>query len=95
MKQATGNREQGTEKRGARERGSEGAEPLVGLLRSALTPVGEGGEAARDLWPAMRRRLDEPATLRGVPWFDWALAGSVAVFAVAFPTAVPMLLYYL
>jgi hypothetical protein len=86
----TGNREQGTE-------------DLKRLLRSAATPVGEDADPGRDLWPAMRRRLNPElnqesglaARLRVVPWFDWALAGGVALFAVAAPASIPVLLYYL
>jgi hypothetical protein len=46
----------------------------------------------------MQARLRQPdATVRlgSVPWFDWALAGGVALFAVAVPAAIPALLYYL
>jgi hypothetical protein len=62
------------------------------LLKQALPPSGDGGPG-RDLWPAMLRRLDvRPAA---PPWFDWALAGGLAVFAVVFPAAIPVFLYYL
>ncbi|HEY6491121.1 MAG: hypothetical protein WCC26_05440 [Terracidiphilus sp.] len=66
------------------------------LLKAALPPIentepGNSGPA-RDLWPAILRRLDErPAP----PWFDWALAGGLALFAVAFPATIPVFLYYL
>jgi hypothetical protein len=86
MKQTTGNRDQTTEGR---------THEFERLLRKAAPPVGEDFGPGRDLWPAMRQRLNKPAALRSVPWFDWALAGGVAVFALAFPAAVPMLLYYL
>jgi hypothetical protein len=86
MKKGTGNREHGTEN-------------LAAMLRNASSPVDEDAEPNRDLWPEMRARLnqqsDVASRLRSVPWFDWALAGGVAVFAVAFPVAVPVLLYYL
>jgi hypothetical protein len=69
------------------------------LLRKAMPPVRDGAELPHDLWPAMRQRLNSQpnpaAGLRRVPWFDWALAGLLAAFALAFPAAVPMLLYYL
>lgn len=62
------------------------------LLKLALPPVGHA-EPVRDLWPAMLRRMDEhPAA---PPWLDWVLACGVAIFAVVFPTAVPVFLYYL
>jgi hypothetical protein len=85
MKQGTGNSEQGTE-------------DLKQLLRAAVPPVQEDAEREQDLWPMMQARLRQPETvigLRSVPWFDWALAGGVALLAVAFPSAVPVLLYYL
>jgi hypothetical protein len=85
MKQGTGNRVQGTEN-------------LAAMLRSAIPPVGEDAGSERDLWPEMQARLRQPDAvigLRSVPWFDWALVGGVALLAVAFPSAVPVLLYYL
>jgi hypothetical protein len=67
-------------------------ERMKSLLKQAMPPIGNTGPG-RDLWPAMRRRLDaQPAP---VPWFDWALAGSLAVFAFAFPAAIPVFFYYL
>ena len=49
--------------------------------------AGDAG-AAKDAQPPLA------AKLRSVPWFDWALAAGLAVFALVFPAAVPMLLYY-
>jgi hypothetical protein len=85
MKQGKGNGELGTE-------------DLKQLLRAGVPPVQENAEQERDLWPMMQTRLRQPDAvigLRSVPWFDWALAGGVALLAVAFPSAVPVLLYYL
>ena len=81
------------------------------LLQQALPPVDSASEPARDLWPAVLRRLDEPETpLRAsagsvppravpwphtVPWFDWALLGGLVVFAISFPATIPVFLYYL
>jgi hypothetical protein len=66
---------------------------LKKLLRQALPRVENDPEPAHDLWPGMLRRLDErPAA---VPWYDWALAGGLAVLTVIFPASVPVLLYYL
>ncbi len=69
------------------------------MLQRAIFPVDENPEPRHDLWLAMRQRLNnEPqitARPHSVPWFDWALAGGLAVFVIAFPAAVPMLLYYL
>lgn len=73
-------------------------EPLGRLLRSAVPAIGEEAEPGRDLWPVMQARLRQPdAVVRfgSVPWFDWALAGGVALFAVAVPASIPALLYYL
>lgn len=81
---------------GIRDRRSESIETL---LRGAIPRVDSDPEPARDLWLAMQARLNaQPALaakLRAVPWFDWALAVGLAVFALTFPAAVPMLLYYL
>jgi hypothetical protein len=75
---------------GVRDQGSESMERL---LRQALPRVENDPEPARDLWPGMLRRLDErPAA---VPWYDWALAGGLAVLTVIFPASVPVLLYYM
>jgi hypothetical protein len=76
------------------------------LLKQALPPVGPDASSARDLWPAVLRRLDnspgaEPAPFRALPlrqklpWFDWALIAGLVVFAVAFPATIPVFLYYL
>jgi hypothetical protein len=62
------------------------------LLKQALPPTGDP-EPERDLWPAMLQQLDaQPAA---PPWFDWALAGGLAVFAVVFPASIPVFLYCL
>lgn len=70
------------------------------LLKESLVPLGERPEPARDLWPAMLRRLDEepmprPLATAAVPWFDWALAVAVLAVLVASPGLIPVLLYYL
>jgi hypothetical protein len=65
---------------------------LKKLLVEAIAPVEENAEPRRDLWPAVLRRLDETTT---PPWFDWALLGGLTVMAVAFPAAIPVVLYYL
>ncbi len=88
-RQGTGNERQET---GGREQGTARLEER---LREAMTPVGDEPEMGRDLWPAMEQRLRRKERQTIVPWFDWALAGGVAMFAVAFPAAVPVLLYYL
>lgn len=67
-------------------------ERIDALLKHALALMGDA-EPTRDLWPLMRLRLNaRPAP---APWFDWALAVGLAVFAVAFPASIPVFLYYL
>jgi hypothetical protein len=79
-------------------------ERIKELLRQALPPVVPDAEPARDLWPAVLRRLDaEPASTnaltqsmpQSVPWFDWALIAGLGVFAASFPATIPVFLYYL
>jgi len=63
------------------------------LLQQALPPVAADAEPARDLWPAVLRRLDaKPAS---PPWFDLALAGGLVALIACFPAAIPVFLYYL
>jgi hypothetical protein len=63
------------------------------LLQQALPPVEGEPEPARDLWPAVLRRLDSrPGRL---PWFDLALAAGLVALAAFFPASIPVLLYYL
>ncbi len=61
------------------------------LLREAIEPI--AGEPNRDLWPDLLRRLNEKPV--APPWYDWALAGGLAVFVLAFPGMIPVFLYYL
>ena len=70
---------------------------MMQLLREAVRPVGVDAGLARDLWPAMLRRMEEQ-TVRGaasIPWFDWALAGGLVAFAAIAPRTIPVILYYL
>ncbi|HKO00304.1 MAG TPA: hypothetical protein VJ032_01340 [Thermoanaerobaculia bacterium] len=62
------------------------------LLRSAVHPT-ENVELKRDLWPEMRRRIDQK-TVR-VSLFDWALIAAVLAFVVLFPQGAIALLYHL
>lgn len=65
---------------------------ISNLLKLTLPPVEDNPELARDLWPAVLKRLDgKPAT----PWFDWALLAGVGVFAAVSPAWIPVILYYL
>ena len=73
------------------------SERTIQLLREALPRVGDDTGSARDLWPAMLRRIDEQS-VRGtasIPWFDWALAGGLVAFAAIAPRTIPVILYYL
>jgi len=76
---------------------------LKTLLQTALPPTRDPDPErnpvpTRDLWPEIRRRIAaEPASPArvSIPWFDWALAGGVALVAVSLPAAVPLFFYYL
>jgi hypothetical protein len=70
---------------------------MTQLLRESLPPIGDGAEPARDLWPAMLRRMDEQSEpgASSIPWFDWALAGGLVAFAAIAPRTIPVILYYL
>jgi len=61
------------------------------LLKQALPPVRY--ELQRDLWPQMLERLQTRAA--AVPWFDWALVALLAIWLVASPAIIPLLLYQL
>ena len=63
------------------------------LLKEALPQTGE--QLSCDLWPQMLRRMDESSLTRKVPWFDWALIGTLIAFGFAFPGLIPVLLYHL
>jgi hypothetical protein len=78
---------------------------LEGLMKRSLMPVSR--ELRRDLWPQMRRRLDErsgtkkwfavllsPVKLSAVPWFDWALLAVLVVGVCIFPGSIPIWLYH-
>jgi hypothetical protein len=87
-------RDQGSE---IRDQGSERTRQEIAhtehLLRQSVSPFGNELEPGRDLWPAMQRRLAARPVVP--PWFDWALAGGLAVAVVAFPAWIPVFLYYL
>jgi hypothetical protein len=64
-------------------------ERLRSLLRAALPPI-EERDPREDLWPLMRRRLDQrPAS---APWFDFVLAGVAAAAVITFPQVIPWML---
>ena len=66
-------------------------EEVRSALQKAFAPV--NAELRRDLWPAMRRRLQ--ASPRRVPWYDWALAGGLAGSMVIFPKLALFFAYHL
>lgn len=61
-------------------------------LRAAIAPI-VAAAPQRDLWPAMQRRMR--AKEAAPPWFDWALAGALAIFVMTFPASIPVFLFYL
>jgi hypothetical protein len=68
-------------------------ERMKQLLRQALPAVEHNPQPGRDLWPAVLKRMDERPAMP--PWFDWALLGGLVGLAAFFPSAIPVLLYYL
>lgn len=78
---------------------------LADLLKQSIAPV--SCDPRRDLWPEMRRRLDEgtdarpwfaalfsPDRLLAAPWFDWALLAALVVAVCVFPRSIPIWLYH-
>ena len=69
---------------------------LTKMLKETLPPIAIDADSvsrtARDLWPAVLRRLDQRTSL---PWFDWALLAGLGVFAAATPAWIPVILYFL
>lgn len=63
------------------------------LLREALPLIDGEPECSHDLWPSVLKRLDAKPAMP--PWFDWALLAGLVGVAALFPTAIPVLLYYL
>ena len=63
------------------------------LLKAAMPRIAEGAELTRDLWPDVLKRIDRSPSR--IPWFDWALAGGLVAMVAAFPSAIPVILYYL
>ena len=77
-------------------------ERIKQLLRTAMPPARADAEAERDLWPEVLKRIDrDQEVARAVGersawvWFDLALLAGLAVLGASFPTAIPLLLYYL
>jgi len=64
---------------------------LQEFLKRGLEPM--ESEPRRDLWPRVLQKMDE-RTGR-VPWLDWALLGTLALWLLLNPRAIPMLLYHL
>jgi hypothetical protein len=70
-------------------------ERIEQLLKQSLSPTSSQPRATldRDLWPAMRHRLEQSSA--AVPWFDWALIAALVLCLALFPRAIPVLLYHL
>lgn len=70
-------------------------ERIEHLLKQALPATSNHPRATlqRDLWPALRQRLEQNSI--AVPWFDWALLAALVVWVALFPRAIPILLYHL
>jgi hypothetical protein len=70
-------------------------ERIEHLLKQALPATSTKPRATlqRDLWPALRQRLEQGAGV--VPWFDWALLAALVLCVALFPRAIPVLLYHL
>jgi len=70
-------------------------EPIEHLLKQALPATSTQPRATlqRDLWPALRQRLEQGGN--AVPWFDWALLAALMLWVALFPRAIPVLLYHL
>jgi len=66
---------------------------LKKLLHTALPPVDLNPEPARDLWPAVLKRLNAKQPIP--PWYDWALLAGLVGMLALFPSAIPVILYYL
>jgi hypothetical protein len=67
-------------------------EALKELLRRAA-PGPSDRRLKRDLWPAMRQRLERPPVR--IPWGDCAIAATLLLCLLLFPEAIPAVLYLL
>jgi hypothetical protein len=76
---------------------AEDQDRLKNLLKAALPPTADESAPSHDLWPTMLHRLNARpnARISAWAWFDLALFAGLAGAAVIFPTAIPVLLYYL
>ena len=75
-------------------------ERMKQLLKQAVRRVDVDGEPGRDLWPSLLKRLDEHTAAEAAGrvrwvWLDGALLVALVVLGVSFPSAIPLLLYYL
>jgi hypothetical protein len=67
-------------------------ERIEKILREAIPPL-TSAELQRDLWPLMRRRLEERSF--AVSWLDWSLIVASFIWLAAFPEVIPALVYHL
>jgi hypothetical protein len=61
------------------------------LLKEAIPPVDT--ELRRDLWAAMRQKLD--ARRPPIAWYDWALAAALGGVVAVSPELILLVLYHL
>jgi hypothetical protein len=62
-------------------------------LQSAFPATDKDTELQRDLWPVLLRRMETPAAT--VPWYDWVLAGALALALVFFPKIALLFAYHM
>ena len=67
-------------------------ERLEKMIQEALPPLTQT-RLERNLWPRMRRRLDEGTS--AISWLDWSLAAASLLWLAIFPEAIPALLFHL
>lgn len=68
------------------------------LLKQAVPPIEDADQVPRrDLWPAMLRRMDEPAVSHWPKFrlLDLAMLAGLAAMVLFAPVSIPLLLYYL
>lgn len=77
-------------------------ERMKQLLKQALRPVEHDTEPERELWPEVLNRIGRDGQVAPAVgaraawvWFDVALLAALVLLGVSFPSAIPLLLYYL
>ena len=62
------------------------------FVRDAIAPMSEH-ELQQDLWPLMRRKLDDPGIRVG--WVDFVLVAIIVTLCISMPEAITGLLFNL